>query len=85
MQTYGQFAENEFSKIFDYQAFGYRRITVERPLKLAIYPKDALRLEALQADNVWEKMDDTTQHAILDALASLNKRNTCLVINSSSS
>ena len=35
VKTYGQFAENEFSKIFDYQDFGYRRITVERPLKLA--------------------------------------------------
>ncbi len=42
-------------------------------IKLAIYPKDALRLEALQADNVWEKMDDTTQHAILDALASFEQ------------
>lgn len=73
VQTYGQFAETEFSKIFDYKAFGYRRITVERPLKLAIYPKDALRLEALQADNVWEKMDDSTQQAILDALASFEQ------------
>lgn len=35
VKTYGQFAETEFSKIFDYQDFGYRRITVERPLKLA--------------------------------------------------
>jgi type I restriction enzyme M protein len=35
VKTYGQFAENEFSKIFDYQDFGYRRITVERPLQLA--------------------------------------------------
>lgn len=35
VKTYGQFAENEFSKVFDYQDFGYRRITVERPLKLA--------------------------------------------------
>ena len=35
VKTYGQFTENEFSKIFDYQDFGYRRITVERPLKLA--------------------------------------------------
>jgi type I restriction enzyme M protein len=35
VKTYGQFVENEFSKIFDYQDFGYRRITVERPLKLA--------------------------------------------------
>ncbi|WP_332397868.1 class I SAM-dependent DNA methyltransferase [Vibrio metschnikovii] len=69
VQTYGQFAENDFSKIFDYKEFGYRRITVERPLQLAIYPKDELRLEALQADNAWAKMDKTTQQAILDALA----------------
>lgn len=70
VQTYGQFVENDFSKIFDYKAFGYRRITVERPLKLAIYPKDATRLEALQADSVWQKIDEATQQAILDALAS---------------
>ncbi|EOW9224887.1 N-6 DNA methylase [Vibrio cholerae] len=73
VQTYGQFAENEFSKIFDYKEFGYRRITVERPLQLAIYPKDELRLEALQADNAWAKMDETTQQAILDAIASFEQ------------
>jgi type I restriction enzyme M protein len=73
VQTYGQFAENDFSKIFDYKEFGYRRITVERPLQLAIYPKDALRLEALQVDNAWAKMDETTQQAILDALASFGE------------
>ncbi|EGQ8110449.1 TPA: SAM-dependent DNA methyltransferase [Vibrio parahaemolyticus] len=69
VKTYGQFFENEFSKIFDYQEFGYRRITVERPLKLAIYPKDETRLEALQADKAWSKIDDTVQEAILNALA----------------
>ncbi|MFM2636967.1 type I restriction-modification system subunit M [Vibrio vulnificus] len=73
VQTYGQFVENDFSKIFDYKAFGYRRITVERPLQLAIYPKDELRLESLQADNAWAKMDETTQQAILDALASFEQ------------
>ncbi|GIB20313.1 Type I restriction-modification system, DNA-methyltransferase subunit M [Vibrio cholerae] len=73
VQTYGQFVENDFSKIFDYKAFGYRRITVERPLQLAIYPKDELRLEALQADNAWAKIDNITQQAILDALASFEE------------
>ncbi|MEK2044489.1 class I SAM-dependent DNA methyltransferase [Vibrio parahaemolyticus] len=73
VQTYGQFVENDFSKIFDYKEFGYRRITVERPLQLAIYPKDELRLEALQADNAWAKVDETTQQAILDALASFEE------------
>ncbi|MDF4951604.1 N-6 DNA methylase, partial [Vibrio parahaemolyticus] len=73
VQTYGQFVENDFSKIFDYKEFGYRRITVERPLQLAIYPKDELRLEALQADNAWEKLDAATQQVILNALASLEQ------------
>jgi len=32
---YGEFRENERSKIFDNEDFGYRKITVERPLKLS--------------------------------------------------
>jgi len=32
-KTYGDFKENEFSKIFDNDDFGYWQITVERPLK----------------------------------------------------
>lgn len=33
MKLYGSFAENEHSKIFDSQEFGYTTITVERPLR----------------------------------------------------
>ena len=33
-RLYGEFKENEYVKIFDNEDFGYRRITVERPLKL---------------------------------------------------
>lgn len=33
-RLYGDFKENEYVKIFDNTDFGYRRITVERPLKL---------------------------------------------------
>ncbi|HCG8040048.1 TPA: SAM-dependent DNA methyltransferase [Vibrio parahaemolyticus] len=73
VKTYGQFASNAFSKIFDYKAFGYRRITVERPLKLAIYPKDTVRLEALQADKAWAKLSETVQQAVLDALAAFTE------------
>ncbi|WP_028763587.1 type I restriction-modification system subunit M [Shewanella colwelliana] len=73
VKTYGQFAENEFSKIFDYKEFGYRRITVERPLKLAIYPKDELRLEALQADKAWSKLTESAQSTVLEALASFTE------------
>lgn len=68
VKTYGQFAENDFSKVFAYEEFGYRRITVERPLQLAIYPKDELRIAALTADKAWEKLSGTVQSAVLTAL-----------------
>ena len=32
-QLYGNFEENEFSKIFPNEFFGYRRVTIEQPLK----------------------------------------------------
>ncbi|ABI72449.1 type I restriction-modification system subunit M [Shewanella frigidimarina] len=69
VKTYGQFIENDFSKIFDYHVFGYRRITVERPLQLAIYPKDQTRVAALQADNAWDKLDQAVQYSVIDSLA----------------
>jgi type I restriction enzyme M protein len=34
VRLHGKFGESEFVKIFDNEDFGYRRITVERPLKL---------------------------------------------------
>ncbi|WP_230209950.1 type I restriction-modification system subunit M [Solemya velum gill symbiont] len=68
VRQYGAFEATETSKLFDNQAFGYRRITVERPLQLAFYPKDELRLAALQADKGWAKLDKSLQLAILDAL-----------------
>jgi len=33
-RLYGEFKENEYVRIFDNEDFGYRRITVERPLRL---------------------------------------------------
>jgi type I restriction enzyme M protein len=68
VRLYGTFEAGENRKIFDTTAFGYRRITVERPLQLAFYPKDEVRLAALQADKAWDKLDESLQQAILDAL-----------------
>jgi type I restriction enzyme M protein len=36
VRLFGRFAENERSKIFDNQDFGYTRVTVERPLRLRL-------------------------------------------------
>jgi len=68
VRQYGASEETETSKLFDTQAFGYRRITVERPLQLAFHPKDEVRLAALQADKGWAKLDEALQLVILDAL-----------------
>lgn len=74
VREYGDFEPSETCKIFDTRAFGYRRITVERPLKLALYPQDAERLAALQADKTWEKLPQTVSEDILSALAKLDER-----------
>ncbi len=63
-----RYEEGPIAKIFPTTAFGYRRITVERPLKLAFYPQDADRLASLTADKGWDKLDGTLQSAILTAL-----------------
>lgn len=67
VRMYGEFIESKDSKIFDTRDFGYRRITVERPLQLSFYPKDEIRLEALKADSAFIKLEDTG-NKILEAL-----------------
>ena len=60
--------EAEHSKVFDYTAFGYRRVTVERPLQLAFAPYDEVRRAALVADKAWAKWDEARQAAVLEGL-----------------
>lgn len=40
VETYQDFAETEYSRLFDNDAFGYDKITVERPLRLAAQISD---------------------------------------------
>ncbi|MEW8249747.1 MAG: class I SAM-dependent DNA methyltransferase [Candidatus Thiodiazotropha sp.] len=68
------FKKTETSKIFATTDFGYRRITVERPLQLAFYPKDKLRRDALQADKGWSKLSGERQEEILATLANMRKK-----------
>ena len=56
------------AKVFNTTDFGYRRITVERPLKLAFQPRDGGRVNAMMADKPWAKLDGGLQTAILAAL-----------------
>ncbi|MDZ7804946.1 MAG: N-6 DNA methylase [Thiohalophilus sp.] len=69
VRVYGKFRKSKICRIFKTRDFGYRRISVERPLQLAFYPKDEERLAALQADKGWAKLDETTRQTILKSLS----------------
>ncbi|PTB87734.1 restriction endonuclease subunit M, partial [cyanobacterium G8-9] len=58
VRLYGENEASDISKLFDTTDFGYRRITVERPLQLSYYPHDEDKLEALQNDKAFIKLGD---------------------------
>jgi type I restriction enzyme M protein len=68
------FEETENSKIFDTTDFGYRRVTIERPLRLTFTPHDQIGLAALQEENAWQKLGEGEHSSILKALAGLDER-----------
>ncbi|QDZ91181.1 type I restriction-modification system subunit M [Shewanella decolorationis] len=71
VDLYSRYEQSPIAKIFNTTDFGYRRITVERPLKLALYPHDVERLKSLQQQNAWAKLDAELQQGILSALAAM--------------
>jgi type I restriction enzyme M protein len=70
-RIYGNFEESKVSKVFDTEDFGFRRITVERPLQLAFYPHDETRLQALIEDKAFQKLAGLLKTEILDALKAI--------------
>jgi type I restriction enzyme M protein len=57
-RIYGGFTESEHVRIFDNDDFGFRRITVERPLRLN-FRVDNERLENLQQTPAFKKLSET--------------------------
>lgn len=49
-KIYGEYKNSEISKIFDNEDFGFRKITIERPLKLS-FKVDSERIEKLKSEN----------------------------------
>src|SRR5665647_3294741 len=68
LRIYGAFTEGEQCKIFANEVFGYRKITVERPLKLNFAVSEE-RLERLQAEKAWLKVKEP--EAVLAVLRGL--------------
>ncbi|PAV27541.1 type I restriction enzyme M protein [Tamilnaduibacter salinus] len=70
VRQYGRFEETDESKIFPTQAFGYRRITVERPLQLNFQASEE-RLARLQEEKFFGKLSEDEQNALLAACDTL--------------
>jgi type I restriction enzyme M protein len=66
-RLYGDYTDNEFVKIFDNEDFGYRRITVERPLRLNFAVTD-------------ERLSRLTESKTFIGLASSKKQKDTVVI-----
>jgi len=54
-RIYGEFTENEHCKIFDNEDFGYRKITVERPLKLS-FQVSPERIETMREASAFQNL-----------------------------
>jgi type I restriction enzyme M protein len=75
-RLYGAFEESKTAKLFDTTDFGYRRITVERPLQLSFYPKDAERIAALKENKAFGKWNESLQNELLSALEGMDEKYT---------
>jgi len=71
VRAYGAFKETEESKIFPVDAFGYRRITVERPLRLN-FQASPERLARLAEEKPLQKLEDGQLQALEAACGSLD-------------
>lgn len=71
VRLYGQFEETEQSKLFPVEAFGYRRITVERPLRLN-FQASPERIERVLEEKAIQKLGDGDRSDLQKALESLD-------------
>ncbi|WP_018948460.1 class I SAM-dependent DNA methyltransferase [Thioalkalivibrio sp. ALMg11] len=71
VRTYGSLEESDKSKFFPIEAFGYRRITVERPLRLN-FQASPERIERMLAEKPIQKLDETTRLGVQAACERLD-------------
>tara|TARA_R110000851_G_scaffold266416_1_gene418889 strand:- start:31157 stop:33139 length:1983 start_codon:yes stop_codon:yes gene_type:complete len=71
VRLYGSFEQTAQSKIFLIDAFGYRRITVERPLRLNFQTSGERIAKALE-EKALQKLDSAAQQHLLAALQAMD-------------
>ncbi len=73
VRLYGRFEQTPQSKIFPVEAFGYRRITVERPLRLN-FQTSAERIEKVLEEKAIDKLDAPARQRLIAALQAMDAR-----------
>ena len=71
VRLYGRFEETAQSKIFPVEAFGYRRITVERPLRLN-FQVSPERIAKVLEEKAIEKLEAPARKRLIEALQSMD-------------
>ncbi len=71
VRLYGRFEATPQSKIFPIEAFGYRRITVERPLRLN-FQTSAERIQKVLEEKAIQKLEPAAQQQLVEALQALD-------------
>lgn len=71
VRMYGDFKESRKSKIFPIETFGYRRITVERPLKLNFQTSEE-RIDRALAEKAIQKLAPDEQEQLLAACRAMD-------------
>jgi len=71
VRLYGRFEETAQSKIFPIEAFGYRRITVERPLRLN-FQVSSQRIEKVLEEKAIEKLEAPARQRLIEALQTMD-------------
>ncbi len=71
VRTYGSLEESDKSKFFPIESFGYRRITVERPLRLN-FQASPERIQRMLAEKPIQKLDETTRLGVQAACERLD-------------
>lgn len=71
VRLYGSFEGTSQSKIFPIEAFGYRRITVERPLRLN-FQTCADRIAKVREEKAIQKLEPAAEQQLIEALQAMD-------------
>ncbi|NHC08728.1 N-6 DNA methylase [Stutzerimonas degradans] len=71
VRLYGRFEATAQSKIFPIEAFGYRRITVERPLRLN-FQTSVERIAKVLEEKAIQKLEPAAQQQLIEALQAMD-------------